>query len=191
MKEIMQMIVVLSVICTACGLALSGIRNMTAARIENQVLMNVQGPKVKRVLNGAENDLIADRKKITINGMDILLFIGKKEGKDWAVAYETAGKGFGGDLTLMVGYDLALDKLTGIQVIAHKETPGVGSKVSEDQFTQRFKGLDIGIKFLPKNEGGAIDAISGATYSSKGVLEAIRKSVELYPKIKEKVGPEG
>jgi electron transport complex protein RnfG len=184
MKEIMQMIVVLSVICTACGLALSGIRNMTAARIENQVLMNVQGPKVKRVLEGAENDLIADRKKITINGEDILLFIGKKEGKDWAVAYETAGKGFGGDLTLMVGYDLALDKLTGIQVIAHKETPGVGSKVSEDQFTERFKGLDIGTKFLPKNEGGAIDAISGATYSSKGVLEAIRKSVALYPEIK-------
>ena len=188
MKEIMQMIVVLSVICTACGLALSGIRNMTAARIENQVLMNVQGPKVKRVLDGAENDLIADRKKITINGADILLFIGKKEGKDWAIAYETAGKGFGGDLTIMVGYDLALDKLTGIQVISHKETPGVGSKVSEDQFTERFKGLDMGIKFLPKNEGGAIDAISGATYSSKGVLEAIRKSVALYPEIK-KSGP--
>ena len=76
MKEIMQMIVVLSVICTACGLALSGIRNMTAERIENQVLMNVQGPKVKLVLSGAENDLIADRKKTTINGEDILLFIG-------------------------------------------------------------------------------------------------------------------
>jgi Na+-translocating ferredoxin:NAD+ oxidoreductase RnfG subunit len=37
---------------------------------------------------------------------------------------------------------------------------------------------------LPKNEGGAIDAISGATYSSKGVLEAMRKSVALYPEIK-------
>lgn len=184
MKEIMQMIVVLSVICTVCGLALSGIRNMTAARIENQVLMNVQGPKVKRVLNGAENDLIADRKKITIDGEDILLFIGKKKGKDWAIAYETTGKGFGGDLTIMVGYDLALDKLTGIQVISQKETPGVGSRVTEDQFTGRFKGLDIKTKFEPKSEGGAIDAISGATYSSKGVLQAVRKSIALYPEIK-------
>jgi electron transport complex protein RnfG len=188
MKEIMQMIVVLSVICTACGLALSGIRNMTAVRIENQVLMNVQGPKVKLVLDGAENDLIADRKKITIKGEEILLFVGKKAGKDWAIAYETVGKGFGGDLTIMVGYDLALNKLTGIQVISHKETPGVGSRVSEDQFTKRFKGLDVASKFAPKNEGGDIDAISGATWSSKGVLEAVRKSVALYPEIK-KTGP--
>ena len=187
MKEIMQMIVVLSVICTACGLALSGIRNMTAERIENQVLMNVQGPKVKLVLYGAENDLIADRKKIKINGEEILLFVGKKEGKDWGIAYETAGKGLGGDLTIMVGYDLALNKLTGIQVISHKETPGVGSKVAEDQFTGRFKGLDLGSKFAPQNEGGDVDAISGATYSSKGVLEAVRKSVELYPEIKKMV----
>ena len=67
MKEIAQMIIVLSLISTLCGVALSGLRNMTAERIENQVLMNVQGPKVKRVLEGSENDLIADRKKITIN----------------------------------------------------------------------------------------------------------------------------
>jgi electron transport complex protein RnfG len=88
----------------------------------------------------------------------------------------------------MVGYDLALNKLTGIQVISHKETPGVGSRVSEDQFTKRFKGLDVASKFAPKNEGGDIDAISGATWSSKGVLEAVRKSVALYPEIK-KTGP--
>ena len=80
MKEIIQMIVVLSVISTVCGLALSGVRNMTAERIENQVLMNVQGPKVKLVLEGADNDLIADRKKIKINEEEILLFIGKKKG---------------------------------------------------------------------------------------------------------------
>ena len=187
MKEIMQMIVVLSVICAACGLALSGIRNMTAERIENQVLMNVQGPKVKLVLDGAENDLIADRKKIEVNSKEITLFVGKKKGKDWAVAYETNGKGFGGDITIMVGYDLALNKLTGIQVISQKETPGVGSKVAENQFTEPFKGLDIKSKFIPRSEGGDIDAISGATYSSKGVLEAVRKSIELYPEIKNMV----
>ncbi len=68
MKEIVQMIVFLSVICTVCGVALSGLRNYTAERIENQVLINVQGPKVKKVLAGAENDLIADRKNITVDG---------------------------------------------------------------------------------------------------------------------------
>jgi electron transport complex protein RnfG len=184
MKEIIQMIVVLSVISTICGLALSGVRNMTAERIENQVLMNVQGPKVKLVLDGADNDLIADRKKIKINEEEILLFIGKKKDKLWAIAYESIGGGFGGDLKVMVGYDLHKNKMTGVQIIEHKETPGVGSKVTEDQFTKMFKGVDLDINFATKNDGGDIDGITGATYSSRGVSEAIQKSIALLPEIK-------
>ncbi|MBW1706525.1 MAG: FMN-binding protein [Deltaproteobacteria bacterium] len=184
MKEIVQMIVILSLICTVCGLALSGYREMTAERIENQVLMNVQGPKVKLVLEGAENDLIADRKRVTINDEQFLLFIGKKHDKDWALAYETVGQGFGGDLKVMVGYDIEQNNITGIQIISHKETPGVGSRVTKNQFTKQFKGLHIDIDIAPNQCPGEIDAISGATYSSKGVCEAIRKSIALYPEIR-------
>jgi H+/Na+-translocating ferredoxin:NAD+ oxidoreductase subunit G len=187
MKEIVQMIVVLSVICTVCGIALSGYRNMTADRIENQVLMNVQGPKVKMVLEGAENDLIADRKKVSVNDEQVLLFIGKKQGKDWAIAYETVGQGFGGDLKVMVGYNIEQNNLTGIQIISHKETPGVGSRVTENQFTKRFKGLNIDIEIAPDQCPNQIDAISGATYSSKGVCEALQKSIALYPEIRKQL----
>jgi len=187
MKEIIQMIVVLSVICTVCGLGLSGVRDMTAERIENQVLMNVQGPKVKLVLEGADNDLIADRKKIKIKDEEILLFMGKKKDKLWAIAYESMGGGFGGDLKVMVGYDLDKNKMTGIQIIDHKETPGVGSKVTEDQFTKMFKGLDLDTNFAIKSDGGNIDGITGATYSSRGVSEAIQKSIALFPEIKKMI----
>ncbi|HBF42102.1 MAG TPA: electron transporter RnfG [Desulfobacteraceae bacterium] len=187
MKEIMRMILVLTVICTVCGVALSALRNATSARIEYQILTNVQGPKVKLVLEGSENDLITDRKKVMVNGKEMLLFIGKKEGKPWAIAYETLGKGFGGEIKVMIGYDILHDKLKGIQIISHKETPGVGARVTEDQFTRNFKGLDIGIKFVPKNDGGDIDAISGATFSSRGVCEAIRKSIAIYPEVKKMV----
>ncbi|MBL7211735.1 MAG: RnfABCDGE type electron transport complex subunit G [Desulfobacteraceae bacterium] len=185
MKEAAHMIVVLVIICTVCGVALSGFREMTAERIENQVLMNVQGPRVNKVLEGSQNDLIADRKVIKIDGQEVLLFMGKKDGKPWAIAYETLGKGFGGDLKVMVGYDIENDKLTGIQIVSHKETPGVGSKVTEDQFTQRFKGIEIDLKAEPeKRLSKKIDAISGATYSSQGVYEAIGKSLQLYMAIK-------
>ena len=184
MKEIMQMIIVLTLICTICGLALSGFRNATADRIEDQVLMNVQGPKVKIVLEGSDNDLLADRKKIKLNEREFVIFIGKKKNKPWALAYETLGKGFGGDIKIMAGYDIANDKLTGIQVINNKETPGIGSKVTEDQFTKGFKELDIKLKFETKNDGGDIDGITGATYSSRGICEALRKSIALYPELK-------
>ena len=187
MKEIIQMIVVLSLISGVCALALSGFRAATAERIEDQVLQNVQGPKVKLVLDKAENDIINDRKTISVNGEDVLLFVGKKGTETWAIAYESKGGGFGGDIKVMVGYDIGNDTLTGIQVISHKETPGIGSKIAEDQFTKSFKGLTTSTRFTTKPQGGDVDAISGATYSARGVCEAIRNSVEIYPQVKKQM----
>ena len=187
MREVVQMVLVLFGISTVCGAALSGIRQATAERIEYQVLMNVQGPKVNKVLAGSENDLISDRAKLLVKGEKLLLFVGKKGGRPWAVAYETTGKGFGGELKLMVGYDLKEDKLVGIEVVSHKETPGLGSRVTEDQFKSQFAGREIDARFLLKNGGGDIDAVSGATISSRAVCEAIRKSIALYPEVKRHV----
>ena len=88
---------------------------------------------------------------------------------------------------MMVGYDLKKNDLTGIQVVSHKETPGVGSRVTEDQFTMNFKGLPVDVKFSGGPCPGDIDAISGASYSSAGVCEAVKNSVAIYPKVKEKI----
>ena len=149
------------------------------------MLENVQGPKVKLVLAGAENDLLADRRKITVAGRERLLFIGKKDGKPWAIAYESVGSGFGGELVIMVGFELATGDLTGIQVISHKETPGIGSKCAEDPFTHGFDGLHLDSDFRTHAEGGDVDAVTGATYSSRGVCEAVRKSVAIFGQVKE------
>jgi electron transport complex protein RnfG len=187
MKQIIQMAVVLTLICTVCGIALSGIESATKERRIYQELVNVQGPNVRIVLDGAENDLITDRQTIDIDGEDILLFVGKKNDRAWAVAYETSAAGFGGELTIMVGYDLEKDKLTGLKIGTNSETAGVGSRVTEDQFTKQFKGLDIALKFTEGPSPDGVDAVSGATVSSTAVSEALKKSVALYPKIKEAV----
>lgn len=178
------MAVVLTLICTVCGVALSGIERMTAERIIQQTLLFVQGPNVEVVLEGAENDLIADRKNIEIDGEELLLFVGMKNDKPWAIAYETTATGFGGDVTIMVGYDLEQDKLTGLKIGKNSETAGVGSRVTEDPFTRQFKGLDIDLKFTSGPCPDGVDAVSGATVSSTAVSEALKKSVALYPKIK-------
>jgi electron transport complex protein RnfG len=187
MKQVIQMAVVLTLICTVCGAALSGIRRITAERIVYQRLINVQGPNVEDVLKGSENDLIAERKSVEIDGEEILLFVGKRNDRPWAVAYETSASGFGGELTIMVGYDLEKDKLTGLKIGTNSETAGVGSRVTQDQFTKQFKGLDIALKFSGGPCPVGVDAVSGATVSSTAVSEALKKSVALYPKIKKAV----
>lgn len=187
MKEMVQMVVVLSVICAACALLLSGVRGMTAERIEEQVLINVQGPAVKAVLAGSDNDLIADRRTITVDDTEMLMFVGMQNGQPWAVAYQSTGSGFGGDLEVMAGYDLASDRLTGMRVVLHKETPGIGSKVTEEQFTKQFVDLGLSANFELKGNGGDIEAITGATYSSRGACRAVKQSAALYPAVKQKM----
>ncbi len=187
MNEQVRMVVVLTLIAGACALGLSVFKNATAERIENNILKNVQGPAVQKVLEGSENDLLADRRKVEIDGSELLVFVGKKSGRPWAIAYQCEGTGFGGEIGVMVGFDLGKDILTGIQIVSHKETPGVGSKVTEPQFTKGFSGLGLDTKFSIKADGGDIEAVTGATYSSRGTCEAVRKAVGLYPKVKAKV----
>ena len=83
---------------------------------------------------------------------------------------EVASSGFGGDIRLMVGYT-ADTSVLGVRVISHAETPGLGSKVAEDGFLSRFVGSVDSVTL-----GDEIDAISGATISSRAVTEGVNRA---------------
>ncbi|MBN2077873.1 MAG: RnfABCDGE type electron transport complex subunit G [Spirochaetes bacterium] len=184
MKEYLKMIAVLSAISAVCGFGLAGINTATKTRIEEQKLLNVKGPAVNRILAGSTNDLIKDRKEVRVGDAVHVVFIGKKKGVPWALAYETEGAGYGGEMSVMVGFDLAAGSLTGIGITSHKETPGVGSRVTENAFTRLFVGRGGGDPIKVKAEGGVIDAVTGATISSKAVCAAVEKGISLYGGIK-------
>ena len=185
--EYIKMIVVLSTISAVCGFGLAAISAFTKERIEEQKLLNVEGPTVKKILAGSTNDLIKDRKEIVINKQKYIVFIGKKNGAPWALAYTTDGTGFGGGMSVMIGFDLINDTLAGVGITSHKETPGVGSRVTEDSFTKTFKDKGLNAVFKIKADGGVIDAVTGATVSSRGVCGAVQKGVPLYQDIKKQV----
>ncbi len=189
MKEIANMLIVLTLICAVCGALLAIVRDTTKEAIEVQLLQNVKGPAVKDVLKGAENDLIADRKKIKISEKEgIVIFIGKKDGKDWAYAFEATGKGFGGEIGVIVGFEFNNDIMTGASVTTHKETPGLGAKIkSEDSFSAQFKNKATGYNFNLDKDGGEIDSISGATISSRAVSNAVLHAIKMKDDIKSKL----
>jgi electron transport complex protein RnfG len=186
-KDYFKMILVLTAIATVCGFLLAAVKDFTAVRIEEQILVNVKGPAVLRVLDTSSNDLIGDRREITIDGRKYVVFVGKKDGKPWAVAFESKGPGFGGDIGVMVGFNLEKDVLTGIGILTHQETPGLGARVTEPSFTDRFKDKPLTAVFKVKKDNGEIDALSGATNSSKGVCTAVENTIKLYPAVKKKV----
>jgi electron transport complex protein RnfG len=187
MKEIIKMLVVLTLICAVCGILLAFVRSGTKDQIVEQILLNVQGPAVKDVLEGSTNDLIKDRKTIKVGDKEYVVFIGKKDGAPWAFAFEVFSGGFGGDIGVIVGFSLEEEALAGVGITTHKETPGLGSRVSEKEFRDLFKGKALTETFKVKADGGVIDAISGATVSSKAVCQAVTDSLGLQEKIREQI----
>jgi len=91
-------------------------------------------------------------------------------------AFLAVGKGYGGDIKILIGLE---DEMTikGITIILPiSETPGLGSRIAESSFASKFANLNIGDVAL-KQDGGQIDAITGATISSGAVVDAVRTTV--------------
>lgn len=188
MREIIRMIVVLSVLCACAGGLLAAVKSGTAERIELQQLKFVKGPAIMEILEGATNDPITDRVKLKDGEVERTFFVGVFDGKPKGVAFEVFGKGFGGDIGIMAGVDIETDTLLGIGITTHRETPGLGARAATDKgFKGSFKGLSINEPIKVRQDGGKVDAISGATTTSRGVCEGLVKVVELYGRLKPEI----
>lgn len=112
---------------------------------------------------------INDKRTLELAKQEVL---GGKEGK----ALVVAPRGYGGKIEMLVGVDSS-GKVTGVKILNHTETPGLGANIVRPDFLKQFVGKSAGDPIEPKKD---IDAITGATISSKavcmGVKEALRKS---------------
>jgi electron transport complex protein RnfG len=188
MREMIKMVVVLTVLCTFSGGLLAAIRSGTKDKIEYQQLKFVKGPAIKAILEGASNDPIVDRFKIKDGKTERSFFVGVFDGKASAIAFESFGKGFGGKIGLMVAVNLDDDNIIGVGVTTHSETPGVGSRAKTDPgFAAQFKGLSIKDAFKVKADGGQVDAVSGATVTSRGITVAATEAGNIYKKFKPEI----
>lgn len=176
------MIVVLSLICATSGAVLVNLKKATKNDIEQQVLTYVQGPALLSALKECDNDPIADRKQVG----DVTVFPAKRDGKLIGVAIESFAAGYSGDIGVIVGFDMTTDTLMGIGITTQTETPGLGTKIMKPTFTAQFKNHDIKTMDVSSN-GGDITAISGATFSSVGTVDAVRKAIATYQSIKPQI----
>ena len=88
--------------------------------------------------------------------------------------------GFGGDIDMMVGID-AEGKLTGISIISHAETASLGANCTREDWRSQFVGLS-GTLAVDK-DGGEIDALTGATVTSRAVTKGINLALEFVEEV--------
>jgi len=185
MRELIKMVVVLTVLAVLSGGLLSGLRNATAARIEVQQLKFVKGPAIKAILKGVSNDPIKDRFAIKDGETERKVFVGKFDDKANTVVLESFGKGYGGDIGLMVAINMEDDTIVGAGVTTHSETPGLGATAKDDPgFVSQFKSLSINDAFKVTADGGQVNAMSGATITSRAVCAAATEAGGIYQRMK-------
>jgi electron transport complex protein RnfG len=118
-------------------------------------------------------------------GKETLVYRATRGGRVAALAYETAGSGYSGEIRLMLGVD-PQGRLLGVRVTSHKETPGLGDKIEEKKgdWILRFAGLSLGEpaieKWKVKKDGGQFDSFAGATITPRAVVGAVRRGLEFF-----------
>jgi len=97
-------------------------------------------------------------------------------------ASPSQGSGYQGVIKLIFGIDAKLEKLTGLVIFPCDETPGLGARIREDDWRNQFEGLTpypsvSCIKGKKPVDPNQIQAITGATISSRSVVAAVNKGV--------------
>jgi len=138
---------------------------------------------IKEVVAEFDNSPVDDMYKIPSATDSLEVYPAKKGDANVGSAIRTfSSKGYGGDVWLMVGF-LPDGTINKISVLEHKETPGLGSKMNEDKFKNQFFGKSpANFKLKVKKDGGDVDALSGATITSRAFSQAVQQAYDSYMK---------
>lgn len=125
------------------------------------------------------------------HGEDIIYSV-EENGEVTGYAFPVRGTGLWGSVEGYVAISSDYSKLLGIDFVSHSETPGLGGRISEDEYRNQFRDMDLSegtegryIVYRPA-PGGNADAISGATLTSQSVAQFVNADIEQF--IKERKG---
>lgn len=179
MNDILKVTINLVLICAAAGVILSATWALTdpvkVARENEERELALKG-----LLPAATS--IKPVKDVEIAGKDGIIYKALNGDKTEGYIVLSYGKGYSSFIKLLVAVDADM-KVTGIDVLGHAETPGLGDQIETDQFKGQFKGKGIDNLVVVKGEtANDIQAISGATISSRGVTRGVKEAVETLKK---------
>lgn len=197
-KNSLRNIIVLTVITVVAAFALAITYRVTETRINDSARLEAL-KSVKAVLPkdakgnplfANDPDKLAFEMKITEEQKQVdptLVFYPglNDKGEVIGFAVKVISKiGYAGDIQMMIGMTPE-GEILDIQILSMNETPGLGTRVAEPKFKDQFKGksLETGAKFVLKKDDSAnydLDAVSGATISSRAFTYAVHRVTVFY-----------
>lgn len=161
------LVIVLFLICAATALVLGLTNKVTAPYIAAN-----KEAKTQAAMSAV---LPADSyEPVEYTGSDASVLSINKAGDAGYVVEVKPATSFSGNLTIMVGVG-ADGTCTGVSVTSTGETSGLGSNASKPDWQAQFVGKSGEVKVT--KDGGEINAITGATITSRGVCEAVTSAI--------------
>ncbi len=197
MKESVRLVFVLTFICLLASLGLALVNRATEQRIAHQKKMEKLSA-IRSVLPPFDNDPIKDKKEFIVGkdeeGCPITktFYLGKMNDKIVGVAFQAEGEGFGGTIMAIIGINLQ-GETTGIEILDHYETPGLGARIELSEFRGQFIGKSLANSKLVEGslalmkDRGDIDSLTGATISSRGLTQAVDRALWLFKEHKDDI----
>lgn len=182
-REVGRIAAILTAICLIITLLLAGTNMLTEKKIAENSLKEKQ-EACALVFPGAEDYVLFENEAFP----DADVYLAVNGGEVAGAVVTTVDKGYGGELSVMTGLDMA-GNITGVKLLEHSETPGLGANAANEDWLRQFvtdweNGMSRPEKFDVTKDGGTIDAVTAATRSSRAVTRAVNSAIELFDEMK-------
>lgn len=176
-SDIFKPVTVLFAICVIIPLALSLTNEITAARIENLAAESERETMSELIDADSFEPVSFDGK----NGRFDFNIAKDADGKAVGYIFTTSEKGYGGEVSVMTAIDTD-GNIKAVSVLdASNETPGLGQNVTKSGFYSQYSGLSGEVSVVKSgadSENNEIDAVTGATISSRAVTAAVNRALQ-------------
>lgn len=156
----------LTILCVVAAFGLAAVYAKTTPMIEEQA-RKIEDRMRKEVLPAA------DRFEEVSGDYSVAY---DKDGNPIGKIVKSSQQGYGGQIKIMAGIDNE-GRVVGVKVLEHSETPGLGDGVTRENFTRQFNHKAAS-ELILKRDGVGIDAVTGATISSRACVEAVKKGLD-------------
>lgn len=177
-KAILIPAVSLLVICVVVTALLGVTNRVTAPKIE-QLAAETEAAAKQAVLTDAAT--FSEEKQIEKDGNTYTYYEGfSAEGVSAGYVFRTSAKGYGGDISVMVGVK-ADGTVAGVNILSISETAGLGMNAKNESFLSQFLGKSGTIGVLKNGSSETeIQALTGATITSKAMASAVNQALALF-----------
>ena len=180
-----------SVLAVLCAIVLSFSHELTMERISENIEMEKLQIITAVMAPDFDNDIYHDVKTISYmddsgNELTTNAYRARKAGNPIGVVFmPIPATGYIGSIQLSIGI-LKDGSIFAVRVLSHRETEGLGGNIHQDKtdwlynFAQQSFDITAMEQWAVKDESGKFDQLSGATITSRGVINAVNNSLKLY-----------